>query len=99
MIKGLVSATLCSIIVVFLQFLFWFTAPKITCNQIYKYLFQGIKSLAIEFLILILLLIVINKYISLLNRREHWVSLIAFTVICLIGFLYLFGNYMSKVCE
>jgi len=97
MIKGLVSAALCASILVFLEMLLWFTAPKIDCDRLNFYFFEGIKAFLIEYLILILLLILINKFISTLNKKEHLISIAIFSGIGVFGFIYLFYSYAQDL--
>jgi hypothetical protein len=98
-IKGLVSAGLLSTIELLLVYILWVTVPKIACDDIYNSLFKGFRSLAIELLFFIPLLIVINRFVSVLNRREHLVSVAVFVSICLVGFLYFFYDYAEIICN
>ena len=89
MVKGFVAAALCSSILILLEMILWSTAPKINCDEIDFYLFRGVKAFVIEYFILILLLILINKFISILNKKENLISIAIFSSIGIIGFIYL----------
>ena len=97
MIKGFVSAAFCAMILVFLDMIFWSFAPKITCDQLREFLVQMVKSSIIEYFIFILLLILINKFISILNKKEHLISIAIFSGTFIIEFAYHCYDYAQKL--
>jgi len=96
MLKGIIIAVICLAIGVFLQVILIDTSPRILCNEILNQLYQLLKSLILEYGVLTLLLLAVNRYIIKIKKADNLISLAIFTILYILIFAYMFNTYANK---
>ncbi len=80
----------------FLQKLLIDTSPRIHCDEISKQMWMCLRTLAIEFGIITLIMAGVNKYSLRLNVKQSLAALLVFAVLYFALFGYLFIDYAGK---
>lgn len=96
MLKGIIIAVISLAIGVFLQVILIDTSPRLLCNEVLNQLFLILKSLILEYVVLVLLLLAVNKYIFKIKKMDNLISLVIFTVLYILFFAYMFNAYANK---